>query len=153
MTDAELSGIFRPEPLPAGWTVEAAAPADGWENGYAVAYEGGHVGLVSTRHTLTSRLKDAYPVGARDLEITSDAQRPEPLQLVTGKVFEADPGCRRIVLGVPAGDVAAIDAGERAGYRYVVDVDLFADKSLSLLVAEPEWVLSQPTAIESLPQT
>lgn len=96
-------------------------------------------------------LAAAYPGGSRDRVIQPDAQAGPPgLQLVSEKVMSADPACRRLVLAVDEGDVAGIARGEAAGYRYVLDVDL-PGKSLSLLAAEPDWVLEDSRHLDDVP--
>jgi hypothetical protein len=62
----------------------------------------------------------------------------------------ADPACRRLVLAVDEGDVAGIARGEAAGFRYVLDVDV-PGRSLSLLAAEPEWVLEDSRHLDDVP--
>lgn len=150
----EFDAVKRPAPLPESWTlVQLDSSNEGWERTFEAYDSGTPVGRVSVRHTLTSRLHDAYPAGARDLELSADTRRSEVLQLVSDHLFAEDPDCRRIVLGVPEDTVEFIASAEQAGFRYVIDVDLPEGESLSLLVAEPEWVLSQPTAVDALPET
>ncbi|MFI6737838.1 hypothetical protein ACIBI9_33370 [Nonomuraea sp. NPDC050451] len=101
-------------------------------------------GEVHLERCATGRLREAYPAGARDVEVrVSPAVTGEAmtrlLRVVTDAVSRQDPACRRVVCPVPEGDLGRIAAAEAAGFRYVVDVDL-ADEQLSLLVAEPEWV-------------
>jgi hypothetical protein len=76
----------------------------------------------------------------------------EGLQLVAELVFGADADCRRVILGVPVGDVSAIARGEAAGFRYVVDVNL-PDRELSLLAAEPAWVIQESMHLDDVPTT
>lgn len=150
MTQQDLPGIFYPEAAPGDEYSVAKGPApEGWETHYTVSENGTEIGSVSLRHTLTGRLFEAYPVGARDLEVEPHGDDPKALWAATHAILAEDPACRRIVLAVPAGDIPAIDFGERAGYRYVVDVEIHGDIELSLLVAEPSWVLKEPRAIET----
>lgn len=150
MSDAaHAAGIFHAGPLPDGWTVTQAAAPAGWEHGHVAQFTGQIRGTAGTRRTLVSRLRDAYPVGSRDREIMIDTDDADALHVVTAHVFREDPNCRRLVFCAPAGDLEGIDFAERAGYRYVTDVDLVGAESVSLLVAEPESVLSRPNAVES----
>ncbi|WP_181148185.1 hypothetical protein [Arthrobacter sp. MYb213] len=48
------------------------------------------------------------------------------------------------------GDVVGIARGEAAGYRYVLDVDMHG-RSLSLLIAEPDWVLEDSRHLDAVP--
>ncbi|MDO5726956.1 MAG: hypothetical protein Q4Q03_03420 [Bowdeniella nasicola] len=149
----DVPGIFYSTKRPGDpWQVTVIDPIAGWEAGYQVAKGKADLGAIYSRHTLVGRLREAYPVGARDVEIMVDTTDPEALWAATHYLLEHDPDCRRIVLATPAGDIPAIDFGERAGYRYVVDVEITEgseDVELSLLVAEPEWVLKEPRAIET----
>ncbi|MFI7135572.1 hypothetical protein ACIBQ1_58680 [Nonomuraea sp. NPDC050153] len=99
---------------------------------------------VRLERCVTGRLRGAYPVGARDVEVrvsptATGKAMTRLLQRVTEAVTRTDPGCRRLVCPVPEGDLDRMAAAESAGYRYVVDVDLPGEQ-LSLLVHEPEWV-------------
>ncbi|MDO5700566.1 MAG: hypothetical protein Q4P36_03750 [Bowdeniella nasicola] len=149
----DLPGIFYAENASTAAYEIAERPApEGWEVAYGIAKDGEDLGWVAARHTLVGRLAEAYPVGARDLEIDVHTEHTEALNAITYHMLELDPACRRIVLATAAGDIPAIDFGERAGYRYVVDVEIFEGSEfvdLSLLVAEPEWVLKEPRAIET----
>lgn len=145
----DLPGIFHPGPIPDRWTVTTSDAPEGWENGYAASAEGETVATAATRRTLVSRLRDAYPVGRRDREITYRGEDVEALGAITIHVLTEDPECRRLVLCTAAQDITAIDFAERAGYRYVTDVDLADGGSVSLMVAEPVSVLSEPNAVES----
>lgn len=149
----DVPGIFYSNQRPGDpWKVTEIDPPAGWEVGYQVTKGKINLGAIYSRHTLVGRLKEAYPVGARDVEVRLDTDEPEALWAATHHILQADPDCRRVVLATPAGDIPAIDFGERAGYRYVVDVEITdgdQDVELSLLVAEPEWVLKEPRAIET----
>jgi hypothetical protein len=106
----------------------------------------------------SGRLREAYPVGAHDVE----ARVPDkavPLDVLTDllrdvvtAVERSDPECRRIVFTATEGDLATIAAAEDAGLRYVVDVDI-PDGSVSLLVAEPDWVTHVDMDLDHVPQT
>ena len=98
----------------------------------------------SARRCAEGRLRDAYPVGARDVEldVTNDAapQRvTRPLAALTQTILNSDNSCRRVVFAAPADDAAMVSAVEAAGFRYVLDVDV-PGAELSLLVAEPSWI-------------
>ncbi|MEA5154913.1 hypothetical protein [Raineyella sp.] len=109
--------------------------------------------LVQVRHTLTSRLRDAYPVGARDLEIGVTRGTPEGVALVVAHLFAEDPACRRIILAVPEQDRVLADLAEGADLRPVVEVELTDDTVVELWVAEPARVTARSTAVDDLPQT
>ncbi|WP_433476268.1 hypothetical protein ACQPZP_03980 [Spirillospora sp. CA-142024] len=96
---------------------------------------------VQVERCAAGRLRDAYPVGARDLEVrVPDAVAGDALsallRALADAVRKADPACRRVVFAAPEGDVDRVAAAESAGFRYVVDVDL-GETALSLLVSEP----------------
>jgi hypothetical protein len=104
---------------------------------------------VEVRRCANGRLRNSYPVAARDLEV--QVLNPEfcgPLSEVLVTVVRAaravDPHCRKIVYAVDRGRerreaAAMVSAAEAAGFRYVVDVDI-TGAELSLLVSEPDWV-------------
>ena len=107
---------------------------------------------------IKGRLRAAYPVAERDVEARFDGPIPEPavvsrvLELAVASVLETDPQCRRVVFATPEGDVATLAAAERAGFRFVVDVDL-PDGPVSIAVAEPEWVTAVDMDLDRVPQT
>ena len=147
----EVDLLRWPDPLPESWrAVErpAAAPA---ERSYEVLEGDTPRGTIDVLHVVDSRIAATYPVGHRDRLLEPDAAATaESLQLVSELVMRADPACRRLVVATPEGDVAAIARAERAGYRYVVDVDL-REGSLSLMAAEPDWVLEESRRIDDVP--
>jgi hypothetical protein len=102
------------------------------------------------------RLRDAYPVAERDIEIRLDDLLTDELtallDALSVAVQQADPQCRRVVFGANRGDLATLAAAEKAGFRYVVDVDL-ARASLSLTVTEPSWVTSVDMDLDRVPGT
>jgi hypothetical protein len=104
------------------------------------------------------RLRAAYPVAEHDVEARFDGPIPEPaavtsvLERAVATVLESDPQCRRVVFAAPEGDVATLAAAERAGFRFVVDVDL-PDGPVGLAVAEPEWVTAVDMDLDRVPQT
>lgn len=106
---------------------------------------------IRVRPVRSGALVDAYPAGTFDVEVTVDgAASSAELAAVAGDALQAEPRCRRAVIGVPERDVAAIAWAEAAGFRYVVDVETRGG-SFSLLVLEPEWVLRQPHVLEDIP--
>lgn len=157
--------------------ISTAAPAAGWER--ALQIDAGAAGdtasvtdttsaedtgsaedtasaggtLVQVRHTLTSRLRDSYPVGARDLEIGVTRGTADGVALAVEGLFGADPECRRIILAVPDGDQALAQLAEAAGLRAVVEVELPGGDDVVLWVAEPATVTAQSIAVDDLPQT
>lgn len=94
---------------------------------------------------------DAYPAGAHDVELIVEG-RPTSTAVAdaAARVFGADPRCRRVVLAVPELDIPSIAWAEKAGFRYVIDVEV-REGGYSLLVLEPEWVLAQPHILEDIP--
>lgn len=102
------------------------------------------------------RLADAYPISTHDIEIQVLAVQPRVLtavlQELTATIQQADPECRRVVFAAPAGDLASVAAAEQAGFRYVVDVDIF-DGSVSLMVVEPAWVAHVDMDLDHMPLT
>jgi hypothetical protein len=98
-----------------------------------------------------NHLAGTYPIGAEDREIRIHiGSSPVAIAVAVRELLSRAPRCRRVVLAVPVGDLEAMRIAEDGGFRYVVDVDTH-EQSFSLLVAEPGWVLSQPSAMEDLP--
>ncbi len=111
----------------------------------------GEQARIGVRRARAGELVDAYPAGTHDRELLVEGDpTPEAVMAVTGRVLDADPRCRRVVLPVPEDDLPAIAWAEAAGFRYVVDVETH-DGAYSLLVTEPEWVLAQPHILEDIP--
>lgn len=151
MSSDEVDLLKWPEPLPPSWQCASAAPAAGWDAAFTVTEDGTPAGTVSVAFVASTPIAAAYPAGARDRLIGPDAQAGSPaIQLVSEQVMAADPACRRLVLAVDEGDVAGIARGEAAGYRYVLDVDV-PGRSLSLLTAEPDWVLEDSRHLDDVP--
>lgn len=99
----------------------------------------------SARRCADGRLRNAYPVSAHDVELSvSNNAAPQqitgPLAKLAHAVLDSDAGCRRVVFAAAVDDGATVSAVEAAGFRYVVDVDV-PGAELSLLVAEPSWIL------------
>lgn len=140
-----------PEPLPPHWSTHRIAPPAGAEQSFQVLEHAEPRGRIDVRHVVASRITEAYPVGHRDrlLELHPGVTA-EAVQLVAEAVMRADPRCRRLVLAVREGDIDTIALAERAGFRYVVDVDL-RDAAYSLLAAEPAWVLEESRHIDDVP--
>lgn len=112
---------------------------------------GAVVGGLEARKVVGNHLDGSYPVGIEDREVRIESgSSPAAVGAAVHTILTDAARCRRVVLAVPEGQLEAIRAAEEAGFRFVVDVDTPLE-SLSLLVAEPEWVLSQPTSIEEIP--
>ncbi|NLT26191.1 MAG: acetyltransferase [Microbacteriaceae bacterium] len=147
----EVDLLRWPDPLPESWQAVERPASGGAEQSFEVREHGEPRGTAEVRHVVRSRIAETYPVGHRDrLVEPSDDLTAEGLQLVSELVMRADPACRRLVVATAEGDVAAIGRAERAGYRYVVDVDL-REGSLSLMAAEPAWVLEESRRIDDVP--
>lgn len=147
----EVDLLAWPDPLPASWQLARQSPLAGWEAVYDVSEDGVARGSVRVARVLDTEYAPTYPVSGHDrlLEPSDDAA-PEALQLASEQTFADDPRCRRLVVAVPEEDLEQIERAEKAGYRYVVDVDL-PDRAVSLLAAEPEWVLEQSRGIDIVP--
>lgn len=118
---------------------------------------GGAEITVRVERCAAGRLKDAYPVGAHDVEVVLETDQGTEtasalLRTLVRAVRAADPRCRRVVYAVAEGDRNAADRAASAGFRYVVDVDL-ADRQLSLLVHEPDWVTDTDADLDHVPGT
>lgn len=112
---------------------------------------GGGTARLAIRSARAGDLVDAYPAGTHDKELAIDGDpQPQAVRDYVAEVLQADPLCRRVVLAVPEGDLDAIAWAEDAGFRYVVNVETRV-AARSLLVVEPDWVLSQPHALEDIP--
>lgn len=130
---------------------------------FVLGRDGGHAVTVDLSRCARGRLRRAYPVAARDVEV----QLPDViaaddlttvLRVVAQAVRESDPLCRKVIHAVdcdgtggrPLGGSVALAAAERAGFRHVVDVDI-AEAQLSLLVAEPDWVTEVDIDLDRVP--
>ncbi|MFE9095758.1 hypothetical protein [Streptomyces sp. NPDC007264] len=141
--------------VPGGWrtAVESWTRVTGRLRLYGRDMEVG----VQVERCAAGRLRDAYPVAARDLELRvgpgcPDGALAEVLRVLVHAVGTSDPRCRRIVHAVPEGDEGAVATAEAAGFRHVVDVDL-GEEQLSLLVAEPGRGTAADTDPDRIPGT
>lgn len=113
--------------------------------------QGAVVGGLDARKVVGNHLEGAYPVGIEDREVRIEpGSSPDAVSAAVRSILTDAVRCRRVVLAIPEGELDAMRAAEEAGFRFVVDVDTHRE-SLSLLVAEPGWVLAQPSAIEEIP--
>ncbi|MCP1411426.1 hypothetical protein [Paenarthrobacter sp. A20] len=151
MSSNEVDLLKWPDPLPGSWTAVVSPAADAEVTRYAVFDDGRPAGTVAVEFVVATPLAASYPVSARDRLVTPDAGAgAEALQLVSERILQMDPACRRLVRAVDEGDIAAIALGEAAGYRYVVDVDI-PGRSLALLAAEPGWVMEASRYLDDVP--
>lgn len=151
MSTNEVDMLKWPDPLPPSWQCDRTDAPRGQETTYKVAENGTPAGEVRVVFVVSQPVGAAYPAGGRDRLLLPDAQASaSALQLVSEHVMAADPACRRLVLAVEEGDVPGIARGEAAGYRYVLDVDL-PDGPVSLLAAEPDWVLESSRYLDDIP--
>lgn len=147
----EVDLLRWPDPLPESWQAEERPAKAPVEQTFAVLENGEPRGTVDVTHVVESYIAATYPVGHRDRLVEPSEELPsEGLQLVSELIMRQDPACRRLVVATDEGDIEAIARAEKAGYRYVVDVDL-RDRSLSLLAAEPDWVLEESRHIDDVP--
>lgn len=149
LTD-EVDLLQWPAPLPEPWTLSKDDDSS-VDTEYQVWHGGTAAGRIRVSRVASTAYEATYPVGAQDrlLEASEDAAA-ESIQLVSEHLFAHAIGCRRLVIACPEEDVEQIARAEQAGYRYVVDVDL-ADRSVSLMTAEPQWVLEQSRKIDIVP--
>lgn len=146
----EVDLLVWPEQLGPQWQRHSEPGEDGAVV-HTVTHDGEPRGTVTTRRALTSALRTSYPGAEHDQVLEPSGSAPaEAVQLVAEALFAAHPECRRLVLAAPVDDLAQIDRAERAGLRYVVDVDL-PGQELSLLAAEPDWVLAESRGINTIP--
>jgi hypothetical protein len=100
----------------------------------------GHLNSARFERCVAGRLARAYPAAAHDLEVRAVPESAAVLCAWAHEAFAADPGCRRVVYAVRAGDRKAAGTARDAGFRHVVDVELGDAEELELWVAEPAWV-------------
>ena len=101
--------------------------------------------------------REAFPAGEHDLLVqlgpADDLEAVGDLLATHASAFSAaDPACRRLVFSAPEGHLAVVDVAERAGFRYVADVETVGG-AFSLLVVEPGWVTSVDMDLDHVPQT
>lgn len=96
----------------------------------------------------TSALRHTYPYGKNDmvLRYASAATMATDVE----DIFRRHPECRRIIVPIPAGDVESLAECEKAGLRYVLDVEQRDGQELALMVAEQGWVATINETIEGL---
>ncbi|MCW4465727.1 hypothetical protein OK351_09430 [Glutamicibacter sp. MNS18] len=149
--DDEVDLLKWPGPLPGTWHLAEVAARPGYSLAFEVFESDEPRGRCDTVLCAHSEIKDAYPVSGHDqlLEVSGSAA-PGTIQLVSEELMRRDPQCRRLVIAPDEGDVQAIARAEAGGYRYVVDVDLW-DRAVSLMTAEPDWVLEESRRIDEVP--
>jgi hypothetical protein len=136
-----------------GWTV---TPGETYVLDVIRRDEDGECVEAVVRYASGGPLRDAYPVGAHDVEIRLSRRHPTSSRLTAcldelgASILAADRTCRRVVVAVAPDDVAAISAAESVGFRHVVDVDVPGEE-LSLLVREPEWVTQVDADLDRVP--
>lgn len=109
------------------------------------------IGGVDARLVVGNELDGTYPIGIEDREVRiHEPSSSAAIAKAVHTIHSESPRCRRVLLALPEGDLDAMRVAEEAGFRYAVDVDT-RQASVSLLVAEPDWVLAQPSAIEDIP--
>ncbi|WP_120005615.1 hypothetical protein [Nesterenkonia muleiensis] len=146
----EVDLLQWPAPLPEAWTLSKDDDS-AVDTVYQVWHGGTAAGRIRVSRVVSTAYEVTYPVGTQDrlLEVSDDAAA-EAIQLVSEHLFAHATHCRRLVIACPEEDVEQIAQAEQAGYRYVVDVDL-PDRSVSLMTAEPQWVLEQSRNIDIVP--
>lgn len=112
---------------------------------------------MEVRRSDSGWLKDAYPVGAHDIECycgwpNAPQAFAAAVTAFVSAAFDTDPMCRRVVFSVDHEAAEAIAAAQQEGLTYVVDVDV-RDAELALLVAEPNWCRILDRAIDVVPGT
>lgn len=147
MTD--FSGVQIDDSL----VVDQSATGDSsWPTRFVVRDEhSAVVGGVDARMVVGNELDGTYPIGIEDREVRiHQGSSSGAIALAVHTILTDAPRCRRVLLALPVGDLDAMRTAEDGGFRYVVDVDTHRS-SVSLLVAEPAWVLAQPSAMEDIP--
>jgi hypothetical protein len=110
------------------------------------------------RYASGGPLRDAYPVGAHDVEIRISRRLQASSRLAVFldelgvAILAADRACRRVVVAVAPDDLAAISAADSVGFRHVVDVEVPGEE-LSLFVREPEWATQVDADLDRVPGT
>lgn len=146
----EVDLLKWPDPLGPEWQASALDVVNGVQR-FRITENGEDRGTVSVRFVTDTRIRETYPVSARDRLVEPPEGAPsEGIQLVSEEAMGQDPKCRRLVIAVDEEDVQAIARAEHGGYRYVLDVDL-PDRAVALLVAEPDWVLEESRNINDVP--
>lgn len=95
-----------------------------------------------------SSLRHTYPYGSEDVEM--ELGTAEELRDSVQSVFEQEPNCRRIVVGVDINDCQGAEACQEAGLRRVVEVETRDGRVLELMVAEPRHIATKNTNINGL---
>ncbi|WP_396277198.1 hypothetical protein [Glutamicibacter creatinolyticus] len=147
----EVDLLKWPKALPDSWQLAETVARPGYALAFEVLESGQARGRIDTVLSSRSEIKDAYPVSEHDqmLHVSPDAVAGS-IQLVSEELMRRDPRCRRLVIAPDEGEIDEIARAEAAGYRYVVDVDLW-DRAVSLMAAEPDWVLEESRRIDEVP--
>lgn len=156
-----------PEPLPQPlfappWSSEVISWS-GTRGRLLLRREGSKSVTVEMQWCAAGRLRNSYPISARDIEVrlfglASSDELTTALAAVVAAIHSAEAHCRKVVYAVESNGahqgrisrLATIAAAEAAGFRYVVDVDV-AESELSLLVSEPGWVTEVDIDLEHVP--
>lgn len=117
--------------------------------------------MISRVRCLGGRLDNAYPVAEHDIELQVSgiplADLAAALEKEAARALAEDPRCRKVVYAAPAGNDEAIAAAAKAGFRYVVDVDIAGTsggiEELSLMVREPAGVTAADMDGDRVPGT
>lgn len=111
-------------------------------------------GTVAVDRCLHGRLAAAYPASRHDVELRVFDREVGDLTAVlmaeSDRILREDPRCRKVVFAASQGDLAEMAAAERAGFRFVVDVDV-PGAELSLMVREPPWVYEVDIDLDRVP--
>ena len=157
----ELNEFLRwPDPLGADYVLTETEAPEGWAQAFNATHHGELIGATYVQFIIKTPLDASYPAGVRDrlvhvVNAEDESVGPEVLQLTAEHLFAQDPECRRLVLAAPVENVPQIARGESAGFRYVVDVDVKGGpdgvEELSLLAAEPAWVIEESKHLDDVP--
>jgi hypothetical protein len=118
--------------------------------------EDGALTIVRIERCAAGRLREAYPVGEHDLEISVTSESPaeiiaDALGHMVERIWEADPSCRRVVFAAQPSDPVAAAAAVISGFRHTAEVDLPGGQTVELLVSEPGWVTRVDMDLDRVP--
>ena len=151
MSSDEVDLLKWPEPLPPSWQCASAAPAAGWDAAFTVTEDGTPAGTVSVAFVASTPSRHLSRRGAGPAHrARAQTQDPRPSSWSRNRSWPRIRPAAVWYWRLMRAMLPGLPAARRPGYRYVLDVDV-PGRSLSLLTAEPDWVLEDSRHLDDVP--